>query len=48
MRAKRGYEVLRQLLVGAFDGDFTYRDGRFGDELLEIGIERGPDALKSL
>lgn len=35
----KGYQVLRELLPGVFDDDFQFRDGRFGDELLEIGVD---------
>lgn len=39
MRAK-GYQVFREMLPGVLpDGDAGIRDGRFGDELLEIGID---------
>lgn len=35
-----GYQVFRELLPGVLpDGDADMRDGGFGDELLEIGID---------
>ena len=35
-----GLQVFRELLPGAVpDGDVNFRDGTFGDELLEIGID---------
>ena len=45
-RAK-GYQVLRELLPGLLpDGDdVDIRDGRFGDELLEIGVDNVFGAL---
>ena len=37
---EQGIQVFRELLPGALpDGDFDLRDGKFGDELLEIGID---------
>jgi 4-carboxymuconolactone decarboxylase len=37
---EQGLRVFRELLPGALpDGDFDLRDGKFGDELLEIGID---------
>jgi 4-carboxymuconolactone decarboxylase len=37
---ERGLKVFRELLPGAVpDGDVDFRDGKFGDELLEIGME---------
>ena len=37
---ERGLKVFRELLPGAVpDGDVDFRDGTFGDELLEIGME---------
>ncbi len=37
---EQGLHVFRELLPDALpDGDLDLRDGRFGDELLEIGIE---------
>src|SRR5688500_12590204 len=35
-----GLQVFRELLPGAVpDGDVRLRDGKFGDELLEIGVD---------
>jgi 4-carboxymuconolactone decarboxylase len=37
---EQGLQVFRELLPGALaDGDVDVRDGSFGDELLEIGID---------
>jgi hypothetical protein len=37
---KHGVQVFRELLPGALpDGEVNLRDGKFGDELLEIGID---------
>jgi 4-carboxymuconolactone decarboxylase len=37
---EQGLQVFRELLPGAVsDGDVNLRDGSFGDELLEIGID---------
>jgi 4-carboxymuconolactone decarboxylase len=37
---EQGLQVFRELLPGALpDGDVDMRDGTFGDELLEIGID---------
>ena len=37
---EQGIQVFRELLPGALpDGDFDLRDGKFGDELPEIGID---------
>jgi 4-carboxymuconolactone decarboxylase len=37
---EQGIRVVRELLPGALpDGDVDLRDGTFGDELLEIGID---------
>ena len=37
---EQGLQVFRELLPGAVpDGDVNLRDGKFGDELLEIGID---------
>ena len=39
VRAK-GFQVFRELLPGVLpDGDVDVRNGEFGDELLEIGID---------
>ena len=37
---EQGLQVFRELLPGAVSGD-NLRDGKFGDELLEIGIDTG-------
>lgn len=34
-----GLQVFRELLPGAVPDDANLRDGKFGDELLEIGID---------
>jgi 4-carboxymuconolactone decarboxylase len=37
---EQGLQVFRELLAGAVsNGDVDLRDGSFGDELLEIGID---------
>lgn len=37
---EKGLQVFRELLPGAVpDGDVHLRDGKFGDKLLEIGID---------
>src|SRR5690606_39433772 len=37
---EQGLQVFRELLPGVLpDGDVAFRDGSFGDELLEIGID---------
>jgi 4-carboxymuconolactone decarboxylase len=37
---EQGLQVFRELLPGALpDGEVNVRDGKFGDELLEIGID---------
>ena len=37
---EQGFQVFRELLPGVLpDGDVNVRDGQFGDELLEIGID---------
>jgi 4-carboxymuconolactone decarboxylase len=37
---EQGLQVFRELLPGALpDGDVDVREGKFGDELLEIGID---------
>ncbi|GAT16323.1 carboxymuconolactone decarboxylase family protein [Mycolicibacterium thermoresistibile] len=37
---EQGLQVFRELLPGVLpDGDVDFRDGSFGDELLEIGID---------
>jgi 4-carboxymuconolactone decarboxylase len=37
---EKGIQVFRELLRGAVpDGEVNFRDGKFGDELLEIGID---------
>jgi 4-carboxymuconolactone decarboxylase len=37
---EQGVQVFRELLPGALpDGEASLRNGKFGDELLEIGID---------
>jgi 4-carboxymuconolactone decarboxylase len=37
---EKGLQVFRELLPGAVpEGEVNFRDGKFGDELLEIGID---------
>jgi 4-carboxymuconolactone decarboxylase len=37
---EQGYQVLRELLPGSFaEGEEFTKDGRFGEDLLEIGID---------